>query len=655
VIYTPYIWSMLLATAGTTTTLLYARRFRFEPMYVPFSRVMALGAAWALFYALSISVTDLSLRIFMLHLQFIPAALLPVAVFALAMAYAGHDRWLTPRRGAAFLLIPLAAIALNFTSAYHTLFWYNYQLDLSGGVALLFYSKGPLFWVYALYSNLLILAACAFLIQAFWKRALPFLSMLLMLLGILAPLATNTLFYLGFSLVPGLNFAPAVMALTALLWGWALVSFRAFDIVPVARTLVLDHIQDLVVVLDTGGRIIDFNRAAGLALGSGQGVLGSLPAALPAPWAEVFAGVGEAVDLEKDVAIDEGAGSQIYDLSVSAIQDEHRQPLGRLFLFHNVTESRRDEEQLRQFSRAVEQSPASIVITDTAGTIDYVNAKFTQVTGYLPEEAIGQNPRILKSGLTPPETYRQMWDTLAAGQEWRGEFVNRKKNGETFHELAMVSSITNSKGLVTHYVAVKEDITGRKMAEAALVAANQKLQQQMDEIQALQASLREQAIRDPLTNLYNRRYLNEVLPRELARAGRERYPVSMALVDIDNFKQVNDLLGHNAGDLVLQLLAAQLVRESRMSDIVCRLGGDEYLVVLPNTSAEEALGFTERWQAVFRDTRIVIADTPVQVTVSFGVATFPDHGKTGDEIFEAADRAMYQAKAAGRDRVVSAE
>ncbi len=134
----------------------------------------------------------------------------------------------------------------------------------------------------------------------------------------------------------------------------------------------------------------------------------------------------------------------------------------------DITERRQTEMALRKLNRAVEQSPTSIVITDTDGTIEYVNPKFTEVTGYTAEEAMGENPRVLKSGTMPSEGYRELWQTILAGKEWRGEFHNRRKNGEYFWESASISPITNEHGTITHLIAVKEDITERKQAEAAL-------------------------------------------------------------------------------------------------------------------------------------------------------------------------------------------
>ena len=134
----------------------------------------------------------------------------------------------------------------------------------------------------------------------------------------------------------------------------------------------------------------------------------------------------------------------------------------------DISERRRTQEQLHKLSLAVEQSPASIVITDTKGNIEYVNPKFTEVTGYTREEAIGKNPRILKSGVTPQDEYKRLWDSIASGKEWRGEFHNKKKNGELFWEAASISPVKNRDNVITNFVAVKEDITERKRAEDAL-------------------------------------------------------------------------------------------------------------------------------------------------------------------------------------------
>ncbi len=157
--------------------------------------------------------------------------------------------------------------------------------------------------------------------------------------------------------------------------------------------------------------------------------------------------------------------------------------------FQDITERKRMEDQLRQLSRAVEQNPASIVITDPAGAIEYVNPKFIEITGYTLAEAVGQNPRILKSGEKSPEAYGELWQTLTAGKEWRGEFHNRKKNGELYWESAAISPIRDASGRITHYVAVKEDITARKQTEAERDQLIQDLQQALTKVKSLSGLL----------------------------------------------------------------------------------------------------------------------------------------------------------------------
>ena len=148
-----------------------------------------------------------------------------------------------------------------------------------------------------------------------------------------------------------------------------------------------------------------------------------------------------------------------------------------------IAERRQKEEQLRKYSHAIEQSPSSIIITDVKGNIEYANPKFMQVTGYTPEEIIGKNPRILKSGKTPPEEYKQLWTTITSGGEWRGEFYNRKKNGEFYWESASISPIKNQEGVITHFVAIKEDITKHKQTELEYQKTNESLKRQFEELQ----------------------------------------------------------------------------------------------------------------------------------------------------------------------------
>jgi diguanylate cyclase (GGDEF)-like protein len=200
-------------------------------------------------------------------------------------------------------------------------------------------------------------------------------------------------------------------------------------------------------------------------------------------------------------------------------------------------------------------------------------------------------------------------------------------------------------------VIVAHDITDQKRLQNDLQCANDKLKQQLAEIEELRAKLQEQAIRDPLTNVYNRRYMAEFLDQEIARAAREEYSVSVTIMDMDNFKQFNDTYGHKCGDVVLQSFADFLVGHTRRSDVVCRYGGEEFVILMPNASLLMSYARVEAWRQDFSESVIPYEDLKFSTTFSAGVATFPEHGLTGEEILQAADEALYRSKNRGRNRV----
>jgi len=172
---------------------------------------------------------------------------------------------------------------------------------------------------------------------------------------------------------------------------------------------------------------------------------------------------------DKDAIRRRKDGSPInVSISAAPLYNANGDVEGIMELVTDITERKRDEEQLRKLLQAVEQSPATVVVTDTNGRIEYVNPKFSQLTGYTREEAIGKNPRVLKSGKTPPEEYNRLWEAITAGKEWRGVFINRKKDDSLYWESASISAVKNPQGVITHFVAVKEDITNRVKAEAQM-------------------------------------------------------------------------------------------------------------------------------------------------------------------------------------------
>ena len=289
-------------------------------------------------------------------------------------------------------------------------------------------------------------------------------------------------------------------------------------------------------------------------------------------------------------------------------------------------------EQLRIAATAFESQEGTMV-TDAKGVILRVNQAFTNDTGYTAEDAVGQTPRLLKSGRHDAEFYQAMWQTINQTGKWQGEIWSRRKNGEIYPKWLTITAVKDNDGVVTHYVGIHVDITERKAAEK--------------EIQLL-------AHYDPLTRLPNRRLLMDRLQQAIASGARTGRKGALLLIDLDNFKTLNDTLGHQAGDQLLQQIAQRLEACVRDCDTVARLGGDEFVVILENLS-EHALEAAAQTETV-GEKILASLSLPYQFathvhqnTASIGATLFDDKPQASNELLKQADIAMYQAKKAGRN------
>jgi diguanylate cyclase (GGDEF)-like protein/PAS domain S-box-containing protein len=421
----------------------------------------------------------------------------------------------------------------------------------------------------------------------------------------------------------------------------------------------------------------------------------------------------------------------------------------------DIDERKRAEEGLRLLATALEEAPNAIVLTDHQGTILWVNPAFTEMTGYTADEAIGKNPGLWRSDEQDAGFYAALWNTIAAGTVWRGEVVNRKKDGSLYTEEMTVAPVRSAAGAVSHYVAIKQDITQRKLAEQALQDAEQKYRsifenavlgifqtnlegdfvsvnpalarlggydspedflnhvpgaaeiyvdlkrrdelrelllaqkvvrdfevevktkdgakrttsinvgavadsegkifylegtvQDITERKAAEARVQFLAYHDALTGLPNRVLFEDRLAKALANARRRQERVAVLWLDLDNFKTINDSLGHSVGDLLLKLVGERLHRHTRAQDTVAKVGGDEFVFALINPGH-----ISHAAAAVERIRRVVAHAFEVQgrvlnVTCSIGISLFPDHGGDSETLLKNADQAMYCAKENGRN------
>jgi len=281
------------------------------------------------------------------------------------------------------------------------------------------------------------------------------------------------------------------------------------------------------------------------------------------------------------------------------------------------------EAQLRRLSQAVEQSPISLVITDLQAHIEYVNAAFTRASGYTLEEVRGKNPRILQSGKTLSSTYDAMWAQLTGGQSWQGEVINRNKAGREYTEWVLIYPLRNRQGQVTHYLAHKEDITEKKKAMA-------QIQQLMDH--------------DQLTGLPNRQLLGRYFEQSMAHG----HPIAVLWVDLDHFKTINDVLGHQVGDILLLEITHRLRALLRPSDVLSRHAGDAFIAVLAHTDTDGAAAAAQHVLEAFAQP-FALPDQEVVLTASVGIALFPGDAQQFDALLQNAEIAMYRVKDEGRN------
>lgn len=294
----------------------------------------------------------------------------------------------------------------------------------------------------------------------------------------------------------------------------------------------------------------------------------------------------------------------------------------------DLTALKMAEDRLHTLSQAVEQSPVSVIITDADSRIEYVNRAFEQSSGYTSLEVMGKNPKMLSSERNSSARCLEVWQAIESGEGWTGELQSRRNNGQHVFESVHIAPVLDEQGSIRHYLWMKEDISLQKQQEEKILY---------------------QAHFDNLTNLPNRLLVLDRLSQMVKEARRDETQVAVLFLDLDDFKKINDSLGHETGDRLLRQAAERLRETVRYEDTVGRLGGDEFIVLLgrlsnPVDARRVAENLLEQFRSPFRiDSRELI------VTSSVGIAVYPEDGYDPASLLRHADTAMYHAKAHGRN------
>lgn len=337
---------------------------------------------------------------------------------------------------------------------------------------------------------------------------------------------------------------------------------------------------------------------------------------------------GETLTLvEENIALATGE-KRFVEVTKIPVRDAVGTIVGIQGIYWDITDRKQAEERLRQMARVFEGTMEGIMITDTSERITMINRAFTTITGYEEDEALGQTPRLLKSGRHNADFYAAMWASIQATGYWQGDLWNRRKNGEIYPEWLSISTVENERHQITHYVGAFSDISSLKQS---------------------QEKLNFLAHHDLLTGLPNRLLFNTHLEHSIERARRSQKSLAVMFFDLDHFKNVNDTLGHAAGDELLCWMAQHLTVLVRAEDTVARMGGDEFAMLIeavdePGNAATVACKLLDLFSQPLQLHRHEFF-----VSASIGISLYPDDGTDADTLIRNADAAMYQAKAQGRN------
>nr|WP_276129787.1 EAL domain-containing protein [Rubrobacter indicoceani] len=619
----PYSPALFLAAVVSLAVAVYSVGHRRTPGAGAMALMMFSAGLWSVGYALEIGSLGFAQKIFWAKIQYLGICALPYSVAAFGVAYSG--RRLGGVWGSLLAVLPLFTLGLVFTNERHGLIWSS--VSEGPGNLFLDLEHGPAFWIFWVYSYVLVVTGLALITTVIFRsQRLYLMQSLVLILGLLVPWLGNSIYVLGLLPAdPNFDLTPLGFTVTGLLLAWGLFRFGLLDMVPVAHHRIVESINDAVFVLDSRGRILDLNPATATLLN------------VPVPLA-VGRKAGEAIvgleDLPETANFETRAGNPERDYEVSLTPLERKPsrmlkgttPGGLVVIFRDVSERKKAERKLKaseeRYRRLVEMSPDAIIV-HSAGVVDYINAAGVRSVG---ASTVGDLVGRSVLDLVHPDYADRMAERLRRTYEDDYESAAEEKfvrlDGRVMDVETAVMSVSRSGVPVSQLVF--REITERKVAEERLT---------------------HQAFHDLLTGLPNRSFFTRKLSVSLESGTSGR--VGVLFLDLDGFKLVNDSLGHEYGDSLLCAVAERLRSCVRPEDTAARMGGDEFTVLLEDLHDEAEVEVVASRIASSLSRPFVIADNEVSITASIGIALGASGESAASEMLRNADAAMYEAKRAG--------
>jgi diguanylate cyclase (GGDEF)-like protein len=648
--------------------------------------LMAAIFGWSLTAAIEAAAVGTPAKIFWSKVEYLGIATTPVLLFLFALRYSRSSSWLTPLRRLLLWTIPLATFGLAVTNEWHHLIWGSFSPATDTGIRLLVYHHGPFFWIHVAYSYTLLIITSILVLKTYSRsRDIQKRQALALLLALPWPWLGNLIYLAGLTAAAGHDYTPLGFALAGLFLLWGIYRLQLVDLIPVAREKVIESMGESLIVLDELGRVAAMNPSAHELLAEIGAPNGKTPASrtvgtpasiLFSSWPELAGHCLRPSPGQKDLTWSKGERARFYTLHLSPLAGGTETVTGWVAVLYDVTRLKQAETSAVQARRIAETlQEAGLALSSTLDSKETSAMIIRLIQKVIPFDAgaflVAEGAELRLAGLEGiveggnligqryPIAGCQLCNLVVQHQRplitesirredillpLPADFDVRSYLGVPIvflgHVTGLLALYSRS---VNHFTAGDVRVAELFANQAAIALQNSRLYQQMSEL----------AVTDNLTGLANRRGFFELAEKEVDRAHRYKRALCVVMFDIDDFKKVNDSHGHLIGDQVLRVLASTVRKATRTTDTVCRFGGDEFLILMPESGADQAMATAERLrQKISNEMVVVTAAGQLMLTISLGVVCL-DGGidEKVEKLIERADTAMYKAKAAGKNRV----